>query len=133
MTPIQVVAGIIENKNGEVLLAERPPGKHLAGLWEFPGGKIEPDESPDAALIRELKEELHLDIEILSRIGTFPFQYPETAIELHVYRVLALSLPQTSNDVHRFKWVKPQAIERVELAPADIEPLRAFLALVTRP
>lgn len=130
---IAVVAGIIENGSGEVLLAERPPGKHLAGLWEFPGGKLEPDESPEVALARELKEELYLNIEFVSRIGTFVFQYPQSTIELHVYLVRAMNEPRPSTDVERFKWVKPEAIDYSELAPADIEPLRTFLALYTRP
>lgn len=55
---IQVVCALIEDEAGRLLVAQRPPGKHLAGLWEFPGGKIEPGESPQAALIREIAEEL---------------------------------------------------------------------------
>ena len=124
---MKVVAGIVENEDGEVLLAERPPGKHLAGLWEFPGGKLELGESLEAALTRELQEELHLDVDIVSFIGTFPFNYPNGSIELFVFHVRARNEPRATDDVQRFRWLKPQAIEYVELAPADIEPLRAFL------
>lgn len=60
--PVAVVAAIIENRAGQLLIAERPPGKHWAGYWEFPGGKIEAGESHEAALIRELREELGLDL-----------------------------------------------------------------------
>ncbi len=60
--PIAVVAAIIENRDGQLLIAERPPNKNWAGYWEFPGGKIEAGESHEAALIRELREELGLDL-----------------------------------------------------------------------
>lgn len=124
---IQVVAGIIENETGEILLAERPPGKYLAGLWEFPGGKIEVGEQAEDALARELKEELELDVRLLSRVGTFPFSYPNGTIELQVFHVRALSSPQTTADVQRFKWARPHQILEAELTPADVEPLRAFI------
>ena len=60
--PLTVVAAIIENPHGQLLIAERPPNKAWAGYWEFPGGKIEPGESHEAALLRELREELGLDL-----------------------------------------------------------------------
>lgn len=55
---VQVVCALIEDEAGRLLVAQRPPGKHLAGLWEFPGGKVEPGETPEAALVREITEEL---------------------------------------------------------------------------
>lgn len=61
MPPLLVVAAALVDADGRVLLQQRPEGKSMAGLWEFPGGKIEPDESPEAALVRELKEELGVD------------------------------------------------------------------------
>src|SRR5579862_8336000 len=61
--PIVLVAAVaLIDTDGRVLLAERPPGKHLAGMWEFPGGKVQPGETPEAALIRELAEELGIDV-----------------------------------------------------------------------
>src|ERR1700689_1463614 len=61
--PIVLVAAVVlVDVDGRVLLAERPPGKHLAGLWEFPGGKVQPGETPEAALVRELAEELGIDV-----------------------------------------------------------------------
>lgn len=124
---IQVVAGIIENEQGQVLLAQRPEGKKLAGLWEFPGGKIDLGESGEAALKRELKEELELDVRIVKDLGVFPHSYSWGLIDLRVYVVSALSTPQKTPDVHAFKWVDASEIKREELAPADIEPLDFYL------
>jgi 8-oxo-dGTP diphosphatase len=126
---VRVAGGIIENGKGEVLLAQRPPGKYLAGLWEFPGGKIEPGETPEAALIRELKEELHLDVRIGQSLGSFPHTYPNGAIELFIFQVFAKSEPRTTADVQVFRWVRPNEISPLELTPADILPWKKYLAL----
>ena len=130
---LQVVSGIIENKRGEVLLAQRPPGKTLAGLWEFPGGKAEKSESLTAALERELKEELELRVQIRKSLGCFPYTYDWGAIDLHVFTVSALNEPRTTVEVLQFRWVKANAISIQELAPADIEPLYKYLASIPGP
>ena len=124
---IQVVAGIIENDQGQVLIAQRPEGKKLAGMWEFPGGKIDLGESGEAALKRELKEELELDVRIVKDLGVFPHSYSWGSIDLRAYVVSALTPPQKTQDVHAFKWVEATEIKREELAPADIRPLDFYL------
>ena len=105
-----------------------PPGKKLAGLWEFPGGKIESGESGEDALVRELKEELELDVRIVKGLGVFPHTYAWGSIDLHVYVVRALNAPRETQDVHAFKWVTPLSIARKQLAPADIKPLDIYLS-----
>ncbi|MEO8959795.1 MAG: NUDIX domain-containing protein, partial [Rudaea sp.] len=70
---IHVVAGVLRDAHGNVLLAQRPQGKHLAGLWEFPGGKCEPGESPEAALRRELHEEIGIHAGALQRLIAVPW------------------------------------------------------------
>jgi 8-oxo-dGTP diphosphatase len=127
MSAVQVVSGIIEDDQGRVLLAQRPPGKKLAGMWEFPGGKIDAGESPEQALNRELKEELQLDVRIVKSLGVFPYIYDWGAIDLHVFVVRALGEPKTTEDVHVFKWLKALAIARDQLAPADLKPLDSYL------
>src|SRR5579862_6455988 len=73
LRPIVLVASVaLIDADGRVLLAERPPGKHLAGMWEFPGGKVQPEETPEAALIRELAEELGIDV-VASCLAPFTF------------------------------------------------------------
>ncbi len=82
--PVIVAAGVLV-REGRVLLAKRPEGKHLAGLWEFPGGKVEPGESPEDALVREVREELGVE---LTRFRPFRFAhhvYPETTVLLLTY------------------------------------------------
>ncbi len=130
---VQVVSGIIENGRGEVLLAQRPPGKTLAGLWEFPGGKVEESEGLNKALERELKEELELRIQIKESLGCFPYTYDWGAIDLHVFTVSALNEPKATVEVQIFRWVKADAIFITDLAPADIEPLYKYLERNPRP
>lgn len=124
---IEVVAAIIEDAWKRILLAQRPPGKHLAGLWEFPGGKIEVGESAEAALHRELHEELALKVSITRDLGRFIYHYPERAIALHTFVVRAESPPSTTEDVHAFRWLAAGDVQEHELAPADVEPWRAYL------
>jgi 8-oxo-dGTP diphosphatase len=126
---IQVVCGIIENGKGLVLLAERPAGKKLAGLWEFPGGKIEAGESPEDALRRELKEELKLDVHIVRRLGKFPHTYDWAAIDLEAFVVSALNEPTATADVQVFQWLSPHQIARDKLAAADHAPLAQYLRI----
>lgn len=127
MKPLRVVAGIILNQERQVLLAQRPPGKLLAGFWEFPGGKIESGESAQDALKRELKEELKLDIQIQKHLGVFPYTYEWGSIDLHVYEVLALNLPNVTEQVQVFKWIEPRNIDPGTLAAADILPLKTYV------
>jgi 8-oxo-dGTP diphosphatase len=129
---MDVVAGIILNAEGRVLLAKRPQGKHLAGMWEFPGGKIEAGEIPVEALVRELDEELKLKIKIQSPLGVFDYRYDWGPLRLHVFVVRALNAPELSEDVAAFEWVMPGQVAGFYLAPADVEPWNRFQAL-TRP
>ena len=130
MSKLHVVAAIIEGKDGLVLIAQRPPGKDLEGYWEFPGGKIEQNEEPRDALVRELKEELELDVDILSQLGFFAFAYAWGEIALHVFIVKSTGIPKVTNSVHVFKWVVAEHIREDELAPADREPLKQYLSQV---
>jgi len=124
---MQVVAGIIQDETGRVLLAQRPDGKDLAGLWEFPGGKIEDGEMPDRALVRELREELNLEINIVEELGQFEYRYSWGSVYLHVFVVAARSEPQKTADVSVFRWVKPDDVDNYSLAPADLRPWFFYL------
>lgn len=129
MKSLDVVAAIILNTQGQILLAQRPEGKHLAGFWEFPGGKIEFGESHEEALHRELLEELNLTVRIRQAMGVFSHAYePLFQVRLSVFIVEALSIPAPSRDVAVFLWKDPQEIQAMDLAPADREPWRLFLS-----
>jgi 8-oxo-dGTP diphosphatase len=125
---VLVAAVALVDPDGRVLLAQRPPGKHLAGMWEFPGGKVHQGESPEAALIRELAEELDIqtDAKCLA-----PFTFASHAYEdfhllmpLYVCRVWqGIARPMEGQ---KLAWVRPAQLTDYEMPPADI-PLIAML------
>lgn len=125
---MKVVAGILEDGSGQILIALRPAGKRLAGYWEFPGGKIESGESAPAALAREMREELDLEIEVLRPLGIYPFTYDHGPIELHVYVARARGEPKVTESVPEFRWLSGLDIDLDSMAPADHKPLLDYLA-----
>lgn len=125
---ILVVAVALIDGDGRVLIAQRPPGKHLEGLWEFPGGKVEANERPEAALVRELHEELGIDV---SEACLSPFVFTS-----HAYDSFHLLMPlyvcrRWSGVVERrehaaLAWVRPNRLSDYPMPPADA-PLVAWL------
>jgi len=117
--PIHVVAGVLQDAQGRVLLAQRPPGKHLAGSWEFPGGKSDPGEAPVDALARELREELGIVIESARPLIRVPHEYAEKRIVLDVWRVAAWSGSPEPREGQRLAWAELDALDRVPMPDAD--------------
>lgn len=116
---IIVVAGIAI-VDGKVLLSQRPPGKHLAGLWEFPGGKIDAGETPEQALRREFMEELAVEIDAI-RPYTFAFhRYAERDILLLFYFCRLLGQPQPTED-NPVRWIALRDLPTTPTPPADRE------------
>ena len=125
---VVVVAAALIDADGRVLLAERPPGKAMAGLWEFPGGKLGARETPEAALIRELKEELGIDV---SARCLAPFTFAS-----HRYEAFHLLMPLylcriwdglvEAREGQRLAWVRGQNLGDYAMPPADV-PLVAML------
>src|SRR5581483_12207487 len=108
--PIVLVAAVaLIDADGRVLLAERPAGKHLAGMWEFPGGKVQPGETPEAALVRELAEELAIDVHE-SCLAPFTFAshtYPEFHLLMPLYVCRKWSGIAAPQEGQRLAWVRP--------------------------
>jgi len=125
---IHVVAAILRDPHGRVLIAERPAGKPLAGFWEFPGGKIEAGEAPRAALQRELDEELGIQVRHAYRLLRYSHRYPEREVELDVWRVTAWEGVAASREGQHLAWVLPDELRDWQLLPAD-EPIVAALKL----
>jgi mutator protein MutT len=100
-----VVCAWITNAAGQILLSQRKRGTHLAGLWEFPGGKVENDESLPAALRRELKEELDIDADVGDEISAITHDYPERRVRLHLLTVRSYDGEPKARDVAALKWV----------------------------
>lgn len=123
-----VVAGVLRDARGRVLLAQRPPGKHLAGAWEFPGGKVDEGEAAIDALARELREEVGVVVESACPLISVPHAYPGGAIVLQGWEVGAWSGTPQPLEGQRLAWVETDALDRIEMPPAD-RPLVSALRL----
>ncbi|MBP0437920.1 8-oxo-dGTP diphosphatase MutT [Tianweitania sediminis] len=123
-----VVACALVDADGRVLLAQRPEGKALAGLWEFPGGKVEPGETPEAALIRELREELGIETQVacLAPLTFASHAYDDFHLLMPLYVCRRYSGIPQPRDAQALKWVRPAKLRDYPMPPAD-EPLIAHL------
>lgn len=115
---IEVVAGIIY-KDGKFLIAQRSLKKAQGGLWEFPGGKVEPEETKENALIREIKEEFNADIRVDGYVGENVHHYPEKDIKLMFYKATLLSDTITLNEHEDYKWITKEDKDKYKFAGAD--------------
>ncbi len=125
-TVTEVVTAVLTQPDGRVLLAQRPPGKAYAGYWEFPGGKVEPGESLEAALARELHEELGIVVTRPCRWITRVFEYPHATVRLNFFRVFAWQGEPHPHEGQVFSWQQPDAVEVVPLLPANFPVLKAL-------
>jgi len=116
---IPVSAGVIF-KGGRVLLARKKPGKHLAGYWEFPGGKLEEGETPEACLEREINEELGIAIKHLRFWMECTYRYPQKSILLKVVTARYGGGEIALNDHDAFVWVAKKGLDDYLVAPADV-------------
>ncbi|MET0546652.1 MAG: (deoxy)nucleoside triphosphate pyrophosphohydrolase [Caulobacterales bacterium] len=132
VTLLLVVACALIDRDNRVLLAQRPKGKTLEGLWEFPGGKLEPGETPEQALVREMMEELGVKVKAkdLAPLGFASHSYPKFHLLMPLYacrKWLGIPAPREGQDI---AWVKPLEMAAFPMPPAD-EPLIARLAAYT--
>ena len=119
MREVEVVAGIIRDDSSRYLITRRLEGKHLAGLWEFPGGKREPDESLEQSLRRELHEELGATFDVGERIEVVRWPYPELTVVLHFFRCRITSGTIAPREGQLMEWVAPRDFHRYDFPPAD--------------
>lgn len=128
---VLVVAAAIFDGDGRVLIARRPPGKQLAGLWEFPGGKVEPGESPEVALIRELDEELDLTVDAaaLTPITFASHGYADFHLLMPLYAVRRWRGEPVAREHDALAWAPPAKLEQYEMPPADGPLVAALKAL----
>jgi 8-oxo-dGTP diphosphatase len=116
---IHVVAGALFDASGRVLIAQRPPGKHMAGGWEFPGGKVEQGEEPFAALKRELHEELGIDVHEAEPLIAYEHQHPHRRVLLDLWVVTRYSGEPQPLDAPVLQWVAVDELESAGLLEAD--------------
>lgn len=123
-----VVACAIVDEDNRVLIAKRPEGRHMAGLWEFPGGKIEPGERPEEALIRELAEELGIDVteSCLAPLTFASHGYDDFHLLMPLYVCRQWDGEVEPREGQELAWVRPNRLSGYEMPPAD-EPLKAML------
>ena len=123
-----VVAVALVDADRRVLIAQRPEGKAMAGLWEFPGGKVEPGETPEAALIRELEEELGISTKeaCLAPVSFASHSYENFHLLMPLYACRKWQGQPVAREHTALKWVRPQALRNYPMPPAD-EPLIAAL------
>ncbi len=124
---IDVVAAITE-RDGRILLAQRPAHADQPGMWEFPGGKVETGETQPEALIRELKEELGIEARPAAWVASHQREVSGRMIHLHAWHVPEFSGELTAHEHSELVWVTPEAAYQWDLAPADVPLLDAFIA-----
>jgi 8-oxo-dGTP diphosphatase len=125
---VLVAACALIDADGRVLIAQRPPGKSMAGLWEFPGGKVEAGERPEVSLIRELKEELGIVVkeECLAPLTFASHRYPDFHLLMPLYVCRRWEGLVAAQEGQQLKWVRPTALRDYPMPPAD-EPLISHL------
>jgi 8-oxo-dGTP diphosphatase len=129
---LRVVAAALFDAEGRVLIAERPAGKHMAGWWEFPGGKVASDESDAQALVRELREELGVEARPDVEVMTLTHDYPDRVVDLVLWRATVQSGVPRGLDGQQLKWVDCDSLGSQRLLPAD-RPFIAALQLISSP
>ncbi len=125
---VLVAACALIDPDGRVLIAQRPPGKPMAGLWEFPGGKVEPGERPEESLIRELREELGIAVkeECLAPLTFASHLYPDFHLLMPLYVCRRWQGFVKAQEGQQLKWVRPSELRNYPMPPAD-EPLISHL------
>jgi 8-oxo-dGTP diphosphatase len=122
-----VVAAVLYDREGRVLIAERPAGKHMAGRWEFPGGKVNVGELEVDALARELREELGIEVASSHPFMRLTHSYDDRDVELSMWIVESFAGEPRGLDGQRLKWVQPERLQDEDILAADrpfVEALR---------
>jgi 8-oxo-dGTP diphosphatase len=119
MNEVLVVAGALYDGEGRVLIAQRPAGKHMAGRWEFPGGKVTAGESEERALARELREELGVEVTASQPLMRLTHEYDDRRVELSLWIVQGYSGDPQSLDGQSLKWVRPDLLPEEDILEAD--------------
>jgi 8-oxo-dGTP diphosphatase len=117
---VKVTAAVIE-RGGKLLIARRKPGKHMGGKWEFPGGKIEPGETPQESLARELTEELDVSAEVGELLCEVQYSGDGVELELFVYRVRITGGEPILREHDEIRWAYPRELASFDLADSDRE------------
>jgi len=116
---VHVVAGVIRDDRGRILVSRRHDGSHQGGLWEFPGGKLDPGEEPFAGLVRELAEELGIEVCAAVPLIEIRHDYPDRSVLLDVWQVERYEGEAVGLEQQPLRWVSPDELLKLEMPPAD--------------
>lgn len=132
MKLLLVVACALVDVDNRILIAQRPEGKSLAGLWEFPGGKVDPGESPEAALIRELREELGVETKeaCLSPLTFASHSYPDFHLLMPLYVCRRWTGVPEAREGQGLKWVRAKSLRDYPMPPADLPLIAPLIELL---
>jgi 8-oxo-dGTP diphosphatase len=128
LAPLDVVGAVIRDDAGLVLCALRGPGRALAGLWEFPGGKVGAGEPPEAALVREIREELTCEIVVRALLVDHTHAYPGVTVRLRTYEARVVAGEPRALEHAELRWLSPAALGELDWAPADVPTIARLLA-----
>ena len=120
MATIDVAAGLIFHQ-GKLLIAQRFPGAHLGGFWEFPGGKVEPGETFGECLAREIREELAIEVKVLEEVTEVTHEYPGKSVHLRFFRCAFLTGDLKAIGCAAFAWIQRQELADYQFPGADLE------------
>jgi 8-oxo-dGTP diphosphatase len=126
---VKVVAALIRNQNGKILITRRPEDQHLGNYWEFPGGRIENGESPEKALIREIREEVNLEIFIEKEFWQDTFEYENKIIDI-IFSLCRLKDEKQEvipKEVSDFKWTSLSDLKKYPFPPADLKVIELLI------
>jgi 8-oxo-dGTP diphosphatase len=126
MKKIDVVGAVILNQHNEILCALRSQHMSLPGLWEFPGGKIEPGESPEGSLAREIEEELGCVVEVGDLVADVIHPYPTVIVRLLTYFCKISSGSPTAKEHEKLMWLPASKLDTLKWAPADLPTIEAL-------
>jgi len=127
---LSIAIGILRNTKNEVLLGKRMKGKNLKGYWEFPGGKIKPDETPEEALFREFQEELGVEIGRSKKMESISYQYDQYDVLLMPFKIIDYVGNPAGLEGQELMWCATDQLKEIEILPADqslVEKLAAEL------
>ncbi|HET7849574.1 MAG TPA: 8-oxo-dGTP diphosphatase MutT [Pseudolabrys sp.] len=129
---VLVAACALIDPDGRILIAQRPAGKPMAGLWEFPGGKVEHGERPEQTLIRELKEELGIGVseDCLAPLTFASHSYPDFHLLMPLYVCRRWQGIVTAREKQQLAWVKPNRLRDYDMPPADVPLVSHLMALL---
>ncbi|MCF8006820.1 MAG: Nudix family hydrolase [Methylovulum sp.] len=127
-SPLQVAVGVVKNPQGKILIAQRHKAAHQGGLWEFPGGKLETNETPEMALVRELQEEIGITVRKISPLITLHHRYPDITVHLHVFWVHEFSGEVSGCEQQPLRWVSPHLLNEYPFLSAN-QPIITALRL----